>query len=103
MAKRKRDQASNPFNSHSVFSWLASKASSTGLTPIQCLFFSFHFHLIAHCSANSFFAKEDSVMLSRLFNDDTTLGSAVGSFTHIPVNQGLRVFALLVLIMTVGI
>jgi hypothetical protein len=42
-------------------------------------------------------------MLSRLFNDDTTLGSAVGSFTPIPVNQGLRVFALLVLIMTVGI
>ena len=103
MVKRKQDQASNPFNSHSVFSWLASKASSMGLTPIQCLCFSFHFHLIAHCSTNSFFTKEDSVPLSRLFNDDTTLGSAVGSFAHIPVNQGLRVFTLLVLLMTVEI
>src|SRR6267142_2682218 len=59
MVKRKRSLASKASGAGSTLPFgvlmLASKASSTGSTPVQCPFFSIYFHYIAHCPAHKQF------------------------------------------------
>jgi hypothetical protein len=49
---------------------LAFKASSVGLTPIQCPFFSVRFHFITHCSAHNSFSSRTLAEACPLSNDE---------------------------------